>query len=90
MFFELERLLIHNNIPYPIYFSFEEENLNAILVDIKKNDATGQVSTATTGGYKFVLEVEEPRKLASPNLTNIQVEFFSFYSIIVYSTIHCN
>jgi len=46
--------------------------LDAILTDIKQNDATGQVATATTGGYKLVLPVQEPRKLASPSLTNIQ------------------
>eukprot|EP01018_Ginkgo_biloba_P012135 Gb_13304 [translate_table: standard] len=71
-FAELEQWLIHNNIPYPVYFSFEEEKLNAILDDIKQNDATGQPATATTGGYKLVLPVLEPRKLASPSLTNIQ------------------
>lgn len=69
---ELEQWLIHNNIPYPVYFAFEEEKLNAILTDIKQNDATGQLATATTGGYKLVLPVQEPRKLASPILTNIQ------------------
>lgn len=35
---------------YPVYFGFEDENVNAMLADIKKNDATGQPATATTGG----------------------------------------
>lgn len=69
---ELEQWLIHNNLPYPVYFAFEEEKLDAILADIKQNDATGQVATATTGGYKLVLPTHEPRKLVSPTLTNIQ------------------
>ncbi|GMP99065.1 hypothetical protein CsSME_00046698 [Camellia sinensis var. sinensis] len=69
---ELERLLIHANIPYPVYFAFEDDNINAVLADVKKNDVTGQPATATTGGYKLVVSATEPRKLASPTITNIQ------------------
>ncbi|PSR89846.1 Nicalin-1 like [Actinidia chinensis var. chinensis] len=69
---ELEQLLVHANIPYPVYFAFEDDNINAVLVDVKRNDATGQPATATTGGYKLVVSAPEPRKLASPTVTNIQ------------------
>ncbi|KAL7226207.1 hypothetical protein ACSBR1_021356 [Camellia fascicularis] len=69
---ELERLLIHANIPYPVYFAFEDDNIIAVLADVKKNDVTGQPATATTGGYKLVVSAPEPRKLASPTITNIQ------------------
>ncbi|KAK4441308.1 Nicalin-1 [Sesamum alatum] len=69
---EVERLLIHANIPYPVYFGFEDEHVNAMLADIKKNDATGQPATATTGGYKLVVAAPEPRKIASPTIANIQ------------------
>ncbi|KAI8010428.1 Serine/threonine-protein kinase Nek2 [Camellia lanceoleosa] len=47
---ELERLLIHANIPYPVYFAFEDDDINAVLADVKKNDVTGQPATTTTGG----------------------------------------
>ena len=33
-----------------MYFAFEDDNINAVLVDVKRNDATGQPATATTGG----------------------------------------
>ncbi|KAH6814734.1 M28 Zn-peptidase nicastrin [Perilla frutescens var. frutescens] len=69
---EVERLLIHANIPYPVYFGFEDEDVNAMLDDIKKNDVTGQPATATTGGYKLVVAAPEPRKIASPTIVNIQ------------------
>ncbi|KAL7173984.1 hypothetical protein ACSBR2_033273 [Camellia fascicularis] len=69
---ELESLLIHANIPYPVYFAFEDDNINAVLADVKMNDATGQPATATAGGYKLVVSAPEPRKLASPTITNIQ------------------
>ncbi|GMP88380.1 hypothetical protein CsSME_00040396 [Camellia sinensis var. sinensis] len=69
---ELEPLLIHANIPYPVYFAFEDDNINAVLADVKMNDATGQPATATAGGYKLVVSAPEPRKLASPTITNIQ------------------
>ncbi|KAG8387470.1 hypothetical protein BUALT_Bualt02G0024600 [Buddleja alternifolia] len=69
---ELERLLIHANIPYPVYFGFEDEHVNAVLADVKKNDATGQLATATTGGYKLVVAAPQPKKIASPTIANIQ------------------
>ncbi|GFP92272.1 nicalin [Phtheirospermum japonicum] len=69
---ELEQLLIHANIPYPVYFGFEDDHVNALLADVKKNDATGQPATATTGGYKLVVSAPEPRKIASPTIANIQ------------------
>ncbi|KAL8496322.1 hypothetical protein ACS0TY_020149 [Phlomoides rotata] len=69
---ELERLLIHANIHYPVYFGFEDDHVNAVLADVKKNDATGQLATATTGGYKLVVAAPEPKKIASPSIANIQ------------------
>ncbi|RVW86689.1 hypothetical protein CK203_039833 [Vitis vinifera] len=47
---ELEQLLIHASIPYPVYFAFEDDNIDDVLTDIKRNDATSQPATATTGG----------------------------------------
>lgn len=69
---ELERLLVHTNIPYPVYFAFEDENIESVLADVKRNDATGQPATATTGGYKLVVSTSEAKKVASPSITNIQ------------------
>ncbi|XP_061343845.1 uncharacterized protein LOC133289851 [Gastrolobium bilobum] len=69
---ELEQILIHTNLPYPVYFAFENDNIDAVLTDIKKSDATGQPATATTGGYKFVVSAPEPKKVSSPPITNIQ------------------
>ncbi|XP_043709418.1 nicalin-1 [Telopea speciosissima] len=70
--FELEQLLIHANIPYPVYFAFEDDKINAVLADVKRNDAIGQPASATTGGYKLVVSTPEPKKLTSPTITNIQ------------------
>ncbi|XVF19672.1 hypothetical protein REPUB_Repub11eG0131000 [Reevesia pubescens] len=69
---ELEQLLIQANIPYPVYFAFENDEIDTVLADIKKNDAIGQPATATTGGYKLVIPTPEPKKVASPTITNIQ------------------
>lgn len=33
-----------------MYFGFEDDHVNAVLADVRKNDATGQLATATTGG----------------------------------------
>ncbi|PQQ02245.1 nicalin-1 [Prunus yedoensis var. nudiflora] len=57
---------------YPVYFAFEDDDIEAVLADVKRNDATGQLATATTGGYKLVVSVPEPKKRASPTITNIQ------------------
>lgn len=69
---ELEQLLIHSHLPYPVYFAYEDDDINAVLADVKKNDVTGQPATATMSGYKLVASVPEPKKIASPTTTNIQ------------------
>ncbi|CAK7329158.1 unnamed protein product [Dovyalis caffra] len=69
---ELERLLIHASIPYPVYFAFEDDDIDAVLADVKRSDASGQPATATTGGYKLVVSAPEPKKIVSPTITNIQ------------------
>lgn len=69
---ELEQLLIHTNIPYPVYFAFENDDINTVLADIKRNDESGQPATATTGGYKLVVSTTEPKKVASPVISNLQ------------------
>lgn len=35
---------------YPVYIAFEDDNVNAVLADIKRNDVNGQQTTATAGG----------------------------------------
>ncbi|TMW92364.1 hypothetical protein EJD97_013158 [Solanum chilense] len=69
---ELEWLLTHSNIPYPVYFAFEDDNINAVLAEVKRNDASGQPATATTGGYKLVVAASDPKRIAPPNIANIQ------------------
>ncbi|XP_049352967.1 uncharacterized protein LOC125817474 [Solanum verrucosum] len=69
---ELEWLLTHSNIPYPVYFAFEDDNINAVFAEIKRNDASGQPATATTGGYKLVVAASDPKRIAPPNIANIQ------------------
>ncbi|KAG1331047.1 nicalin [Cocos nucifera] len=69
---ELEQLLIQANIPYPVYFAFEDDMINAVLADVRKSDATGQPPMATTGGYKLVVSIPEPKRVSSPTITNIQ------------------
>ncbi|KAK1323776.1 hypothetical protein QJS10_CPA02g01029 [Acorus calamus] len=72
MLSEMEQLLVHANIPYPVYFAFENEKINEVLTEVQNNDATGQPATATTGGYKLVVSTPEPKKIVSPAITNIQ------------------
>lgn len=33
-----------------MYFAFEDDEIDAVLADVKRNDAIGQPATATTGG----------------------------------------
>ncbi|XP_050212413.1 uncharacterized protein LOC126663890 [Mercurialis annua] len=68
----LDRLLKHSNIPFPTYFAFENDDIDMVLADVKRNDISGQPATATTGGYKLVVSASEPKKIASPTITNIQ------------------
>ncbi|CAM6067283.1 unnamed protein product [Sphagnum tenellum] len=69
---EVEQWLIHNNLPYPVYFAYEDENLINILKEVVVNDAAGRPATAMTGGYKLVIPVADAKKLPPPTITNIQ------------------
>lgn len=42
---------------YPVYFASEGEDIDAVLADVKRNDATGQLATATTGGLVVYYEI---------------------------------
>ncbi|KAK6138196.1 hypothetical protein DH2020_028080 [Rehmannia glutinosa] len=70
---EVERLLIHANIPYPVYFGFEDEAVHAMLGDVKKNDITGQPATATTGGCRFC---------ESLNMVDVSSQIFSYKLVV--------
>lgn len=37
-------------LQYPVYFAFEDDDIEAVLADVKRNDVSGQPATATTGG----------------------------------------
>ncbi|KAG6557478.1 hypothetical protein Mapa_000751 [Marchantia paleacea] len=68
----LEQWLIHNNIPYPVYFAYSDERIDSVLKDVQFNDAAGRPATASTGGYKLVVPVSDAKKLPSASYTNIQ------------------
>ncbi|XP_073003241.1 uncharacterized protein [Typha latifolia] len=69
---EVEHLLLHANIPYPVYFAYEDDKVEALLMDIRRSDIAGQPATATTGGFKLVVSSSEPKKVTSPTISNIQ------------------
>ncbi|KAK3122483.1 hypothetical protein QOZ80_8AG0614270 [Eleusine coracana subsp. coracana] len=69
---ELEKLLVHEEVPYPVYFAFHDDHFDNLLEDIRKIATSGQPASATTGGYKLVVSSPEPRKVSSPTITNIQ------------------
>ncbi|KAJ7001777.1 nicalin-1-like [Populus alba x Populus x berolinensis] len=50
----------------------KDDEIDAVLADVKRNDASGQPATATTGSYKLVVSAPEPKRIASPAITNIQ------------------
>ncbi|KAK3120786.1 hypothetical protein QOZ80_8BG0641780 [Eleusine coracana subsp. coracana] len=72
MLAELEKLLVHEEVPYPVYFAFHDDHFDNLLEDIRKIATSGQPASATTGGYKLVVSSPEPRKVSSPTITNIQ------------------
>uniref|UniRef100_A0A453S4U7 Nicalin n=1 Tax=Aegilops tauschii subsp. strangulata TaxID=200361 RepID=A0A453S4U7_AEGTS len=69
---ELEKLLMHEEVPFPVYFAFHDDNLDNLLADIRKIASSGQPASASTGGYKLVVPSAEPKKVSSPTISNIQ------------------
>lgn len=56
-----------------MYFAFEGDDIDAVLADVKRNDATGQPATATTGGLVDKL----------PILHSEKSSYYCFMTIIV-------
>jgi len=48
-------MLIFFFLQYPVYFAFEDDDIESVLADVKRNDAIGQPATATNGGYSCYL-----------------------------------
>ena len=46
---------VYQYLQYPVYFAFEDDKINAVLADVRRNDATGQPPMATTGGLVDLL-----------------------------------
>jgi hypothetical protein len=46
-------------VQYPVYFAFEDDDIDAVLADVKRNDASGQPATATTGRLVHNIAVEK-------------------------------
>ncbi|CAL5419832.1 unnamed protein product [Camellia sinensis] len=57
----LDQVMLFNSftscLSYPVYFAFEDDDINVVLADVKKNDVTGQPATATTGGMNFLSNI---------------------------------
>jgi len=60
-------------LQYPVYFAFENDEIETVLADIKNNDAIGQPATATTGGLVESLLF----KTGNSAILNILVEYLS-------------
>ncbi|KAJ3681543.1 hypothetical protein LUZ60_016032 [Juncus effusus] len=69
---ELEKLLLHSELPYPVYFAYESSTFDSLLVDIRGSNYSHQPPSATNGGYKLVVSTSEAKKLPPPTISNIQ------------------
>ena len=44
-------------LQYPVYFAFEDDDIDAVLADVKRTNAIGQPATATTGRYNCYMSL---------------------------------
>jgi hypothetical protein len=61
-----------------VYFAFEDDDIDAVLADVKRNDAIGQPATATTGGYSCYLFLNISQLLVPLGFTFPEYFFFFF------------
>lgn len=74
-----------------MYFAFEDDDINVVLADVKKNDVTGQPATATTGGLVDYsqhvlshLKLRSSRCLTSEHFMIILIPQIWFSCVICY------
>ncbi|XP_059278185.1 uncharacterized protein LOC132032573 [Lycium ferocissimum] len=71
---ELEWLLTHSNNPVSAINPPRDDNINAVLAEVQRNDASGQPELLQAGNYKLVVAASDPQRIASANIVNIQWE----------------
>lgn len=71
-------------LQYPVYFAFEDDDIDAVLADVKRNDAIGQPATATNGGYNCCLLLN----ISDLSADRIPIEKIYFVDLFV-SKISC-
>ncbi|KAJ4786539.1 Nicalin [Rhynchospora pubera] len=69
---QLEDLLVHAELPYPVYFAYESSTFDSLLGDIRGKNFSSQPATSTNGGYKLVISTPEAKKLSPPTISNFQ------------------
>ena len=62
-----------------MYFAFEDDDIDAVLADVKRNDASGQPATATTGGYSCYLLLNISQLLVLLGFTLPEYVFFDIF-----------
>mmetsp|Transcript_32073 Transcript_32073/g.38855 ORF Transcript_32073/g.38855 Transcript_32073/m.38855 type:complete len:384 (+) Transcript_32073:104-1255(+) len=67
---QLEQVLIHRKVPFPVYFAVEDENLETMIQDLRQRVAAGIAPSPTTGGYRLSTKAREGQKLESTSLEN--------------------
>lgn len=62
-----------------MYFAFEDDDIESVLADVKRNDAIGQPATATTGGYSCYLFLNISQLLVLLEFTYPEYVFLFFF-----------
>eukprot|EP00899_Mesostigma_viride_P016085 jgi/Mesvir1/24478/Mv21836-RA.1 len=68
----LEEILLRSTIPIPVYFVHEDDNVDAMLQQIKGEERNGVPASAASGGYKLSVSGPEPKMQEKPWLYNFQ------------------
>jgi hypothetical protein len=67
-----------------VYFAFEDDDIDAVLADVKRNDAIGQPATATTGGYSCYLFLNISQLLVPLGFTFPEYVFLFFFLFFLF------
>jgi BOS complex subunit NCLN len=70
----VETFMLQTEFAMPIYFAFEDENLNSVVADLEAAAAAGATSTSSGDKYHFVVSNSEATPAATPAVFNFQGE----------------
>lgn len=71
-FSAVESALVDMNIPFPVYFAFENEDIKQMVSEIEREIKKGKTPSSAKGGYMVSVKGSDAKPLKNPQILNFE------------------